>query len=82
MKFKYIYIYIYAYIIHDLYSQGCTVHLVDLGVDSGPIVVQKRCPVVPGETPESLKAKVQALEGDAFIEAIKLYQRERRFPLK
>lgn len=38
---------------------GCTVHQVTEEVDSGPIVVQEEVEVVEGETPESLKAKVQ-----------------------
>lgn len=50
---------------------GCTLHLVDEGVDSGPILIQKRCPVKPDDDPESLKEKVQALEGEAFIELLK-----------
>jgi phosphoribosylamine--glycine ligase/phosphoribosylglycinamide formyltransferase/phosphoribosylformylglycinamidine cyclo-ligase/phosphoribosylamine--glycine ligase/phosphoribosylformylglycinamidine cyclo-ligase len=51
-------------------ESGCTVHFVTEVVDGGPIAVQKRCEVSAGETPESLKAKVQALEGPSFIEAI------------
>lgn len=50
---------------------GCTVHLIDEGVDSGPILVQKRVAVASTDTPESLKAKVQPLEGQAFIELIR-----------
>ena len=50
---------------------GCTVHLIDEGVDSGPILIQKRIPVETGDTAESLKAKVQPLEGLAFIELIR-----------
>lgn len=53
---------------------GCTIHIVTEKVDAGPIVVQKNCTVDPDDTPESLKAKVQSLEGEAFIEAIKLFQ--------
>ena len=53
---------------------GCTIHIVTEKVDAGPIVVQKKCTVNPDDTPESLKAKVQALEGEAFIEAIKMFQ--------
>lgn len=49
---------------------GCTVHWVDEGVDTGDIIVQKKCSVEPTDTPETLKAKVQALEGAALIEAI------------
>lgn len=48
-------------------------------VDGGPVVVQKRCAVEPGDTPESLKARVQPLEGQCFIEALRLYQAQRRF---
>lgn len=49
---------------------GCTVHLIDEGVDSGPILIQKRIPVLPSDTAETLKSKVQLLEGQAFIELI------------
>lgn len=53
---------------------GCTVHIVDEGVDTGPVVIQKKCPVEAEETAETLKAKVQALEGEALIEAIKFFK--------
>ena len=53
---------------------GCTIHLVTETVDSGPILIQKKCFVDINDTPESLKIKVQTLEGKAFIEAIKLFQ--------
>ena len=46
-------------------------HLVTEEVDGGPIVVQRMVKVEPGETPESLKAKVQAEEGPAFVDAIR-----------
>ena len=49
---------------------GCTVHLIDEGVDSGPILIQKRIPVEKQDTADSLKEKVQPLEGIAFIELI------------
>ena len=52
-------------------ESGCTVHLVTEEVDGGPVVVQRVVQVEPGETPESLKAKVQAEEGPAFIDAIR-----------
>tara|TARA_B100000408_G_scaffold130858_1_gene115943 strand:- start:974 stop:1555 length:582 start_codon:yes stop_codon:yes gene_type:complete len=51
---------------------GCTIHLVTEELDAGPIIVQKRCAVDKRETIASLKAKVQALEGIALIEAIQL----------
>jgi len=46
---------------------GCTVHFVTELVDDGPILLQKKCPVFPQDTPESLKERVQQLEGEAFI---------------
>jgi len=52
---------------------GCTIHLVTAEVDRGPIVLQKQCAVDPIDTPESLKAKVQQLEGEAFIEILNCY---------
>lgn len=53
---------------------GCTIHLVNETVDGGKILLQKKCAIEPGETVGSLKAKVQKLEGEAFIEVIKMYQ--------
>jgi len=53
---------------------GCTIHFVTETVDDGPVLVQKRCTVETNETMETLKLKVQALEGGAFIEAIQLIQ--------
>ena len=55
---------------------GCTVHLIDEGVDSGPILIQKNIPVETGDTAESLKARVQPLEGLAFIELIEKWPME------
>jgi phosphoribosylglycinamide formyltransferase-1 len=52
---------------------GCTVHHVTEEVDAGPIVLQKRCEVLSDDTAETLKARVQQLEGEALIEAIGLY---------
>ncbi len=56
------------------HETGCTIHLVTETVDGGPILVQKRCVVETDETIATLKSKVQALEGGAFIEAIQLIQ--------
>lgn len=49
---------------------GCTVHQVTEEVDAGPIVIQRRCCVQPDDTPETLKARVQVLEGKALVAAI------------
>lgn len=53
---------------------GCTIHLVTPEVDGGPIVIQKKCPVLPSDDPDTLKGRVQALEGVAFLEAIDMYR--------
>jgi phosphoribosylglycinamide formyltransferase-1 len=41
---------------------GCTVHLVDEGMDTGPILAQERVPILPGDTSESLHARIQVAE--------------------
>lgn len=51
---------------------GCTVHAVDDRFDHGPIILQKTCPVLPDDTPESLAARVFALECAAYPEALQL----------
>ena len=53
---------------------GCTIHFVTDEVDRGPILIQKKCNIEPNETVDTLKTKVQQLEGIAFIEAIQLIQ--------
>ena len=52
---------------------GCTIHLVTDEVDGGPIIIQKKCKVDSNDTIDSLKSKVQSLEGEAFLEAIPLF---------
>ena len=49
---------------------GCTIHPVTKEVDGGPILLQKSCPVFENDSVESLKERVQELEGKAFIEVI------------
>lgn len=49
---------------------GCTVHYVTAEVDAGPIILQKECPVLSEDTPQSLKERVQQLEADCLIEAV------------
>jgi len=56
------------------HETGCTIHFVTVTVDDGPVLVQRRCTVETNETMATLKLKVQALEGGAFIEAIQLIQ--------
>lgn len=49
---------------------GCTVHVVTEHYDEGRILLQKKCPVLKGDTVETLSARVSALENVAFVEAI------------
>ena len=58
---------------------GCTIHFVTDKIDGGPILIQKKCDVEPNDTAQSLKAKVQDLEGNAFLEAIKLFETKYAF---
>ena len=54
---------------------GCTIHFVTNEVDGGPILIQKKCNIDSHDTVDTLKTKVQQLEGEAFIEAIKKFER-------
>ena len=49
---------------------GCTVHYVDAGIDSGEIIAQRKVPIVPGDTPESLHARIQIAERALYPEII------------
>ena len=52
-------------------ESGCTVHQITEEVDAGPIVLQKRCPVLRDDTVDSLRERVQALENTAFVEVLR-----------
>ena len=56
---------------------GCTVHFADNLYDHGPIIVQKAVPVVEGDSPESLAARVFEAECEAYPEAIQLFAQGR-----
>ena len=51
---------------------GCTVHLVDEGTDTGPTVLQRRVRIEPGDTEESLAARILEQEHEAYPEAISI----------
>ena len=51
---------------------GVTVHFVDAGTDTGPIIVQKAVPVMEDDTPESLHARIQVQEHIAYPEALRI----------
>jgi phosphoribosylglycinamide formyltransferase 1 len=52
---------------------GCTVHFVDCGTDTGPIILQSVVPVELDDTEETLSARIQKAEHQTFAEAIKLF---------
>ena len=62
-------------------ESGCTVHLANNEYDRGPIVLQRRCPVLENDTPESLAARVFVQECEAYPEAIGRFQRGELAPL-
>jgi phosphoribosylglycinamide formyltransferase 1 len=51
---------------------GCTVHFVDEGTDTGPILVQAAVPVLPGDSEESLQARIHLQEHKAYVRAVQL----------
>ena len=51
-------------------STGVTVHYVDSGVDTGPIILQKRVPILPGDTLEALETRVHAAEYEIYPQAL------------
>lgn len=58
---------------------GCTVHHVDEGVDTGPIVAQAEVDVLPDDTAETLHARIQEAEHMLYPEVIDYFARERPF---
>lgn len=54
-------------------ESGCTVHFANNEYDKGPVVVQKRVPVLPDDTPDSLAARVFTAECEAYPEAVRLF---------
>ncbi len=51
-------------------ESGCTVHFADNEYDNGPVILQKRVPVLEGDTPDDLAARVMEAEREAYPEAI------------
>jgi len=52
-------------------ESGATVHLVEEGIDEGPVLAQVRVPVQPDDTLESLRSRVMAVEGPLLVEALR-----------
>lgn len=62
---------------HGVKVTGCTVHLVDEGLDSGPIVVQRPVPVADGDSAGSLASRILEQEHRAYPEALRRLLGER-----
>jgi phosphoribosylglycinamide formyltransferase 1 len=65
-----------AHPIEDVLAAGvsetaATVHYVDEGIDSGPVIAAERVPVLPGDTPDTLRARVQAVEHRLLPETVR-----------
>jgi phosphoribosylglycinamide formyltransferase-1 len=52
---------------------GCTVHLVDPGTDTGPIIIQASVPILDDDTEQTLSSRIQKEEHRVYPEAIKLF---------
>lgn len=52
---------------------GCTVHFVDEGIDSGPVILQKVVSVLEGDTEETLAARILEQEHQLYPEAVRLF---------
>ncbi|MDD5751443.1 MAG: phosphoribosylglycinamide formyltransferase [Candidatus Peribacteraceae bacterium] len=53
---------------------GMTIHVIDEGVDTGPILLQKRCPVLPDDTHDALKERVQELEKEWYPKVLQMIE--------
>jgi len=55
---------------------GCTVHFVNKDIDAGEIIAQQHVPVMPGDTPETLHARIQVAEHELYPAALaKVFRR-------
>ena len=62
---------------HGVKFTGCTVHFVDQGVDSGPIIAQKVVPILDHDTPDILHARIQEAEHELYPATLAMLARKR-----
>ena len=51
-------------------ESGCTIHIADGGCDTGKILIQKKVPVLPGDTPDTLYERIAPKEHEAIVEGL------------
>ncbi len=64
-------------LVHGVKISGCTVHFVDEGMDTGPIIIQAAVPVYDFDTEDSLSARILKMEHSVYPEAIRLFSEGR-----
>ena len=70
----------YGHHVHDAIlksgdkESGMTIHLMDKGIDTGKIILQKSCPVLPNDTAETLQKRVQELEKEWYPKALQMIE--------
>jgi phosphoribosylglycinamide formyltransferase-1 len=57
-------------------ESGCTVHLVDAGTDTGTVLLQRKVPVLSGDTPDTLAERIHKEEHIAIVEVAALMARK------
>jgi phosphoribosylglycinamide formyltransferase-1 len=62
-------------------ESGCTVHIADNTYDTGPVLLQRKVPVLPTDTPDTLAARVFEQEKIAYPEAIRMWMKGVEFRL-
>jgi phosphoribosylglycinamide formyltransferase-1 len=55
---------------HGVKISGCTVHIADEGIDTGPILMQRAVPVLDDDTEDSLSARILEQEHDVYWRAL------------
>ena len=60
-------------LVHGVKFSGCTVHFVDEGVDTGPIIIQGAVPVLDNDTEETLAARILEIEHKIYPQAIQFF---------
>ena len=66
-----------AVIDYGVKVSGCTVHFVNNEYDAGPVIVQRTCPVLPGDDADTLAKRVFREECIAYPQAVRLFQQGR-----